>query len=63
MADKKTFYLDLLVGIAEGLEEPLDDIRSMPTAEIDRYGKQIVDALKKKGLYINTARNDPSGRW
>lgn len=31
--------------------------------ELTQWGEAILKALRKKGIYINVTRSDPSGRW
>lgn len=30
---------------------------------VEQWGKRLIEDLRLQGLYINQARNDPSGRW
>jgi hypothetical protein len=30
---------------------------------IEQWGKDIIESLRKQGVYINEGRNDPSERW
>jgi hypothetical protein len=30
---------------------------------IEQLGKDIIEGLLKRGIYVNEAKGDPSGRW
>jgi len=32
-------------------------------SQFDKWGKAIIEELKKHGYYINKVKGDPSGRW
>jgi hypothetical protein len=52
-----------MVAVLGGEMFPRDDLTPKDVEDLERMGKLICEALKKKGMYVNEARKDPSGRW
>jgi hypothetical protein len=65
-----TFYSDVAFSAMEGLVKvlggdmfPRTDLTPKDWEDLENIGKAICESLKSKGMYVNKARNDPSGRW